>query len=142
MNPNSPTAAFRSSRQQGFTLLEILVAFVLLSMTLGVILQIFSGGLQNTAAAGHYAQAAIFADSKLAMLDSESPLVEGETHGAEGNYNWRMTIEPYQDTDDLNKLTTGRYQLYTINLRIQWQHGAHQPELEFKTYRLGVTDGP
>ena len=48
MNPGSPTeVACRSGRQRGFTLLEVLIAFVLLSLTLGVILQIFSGGLRG-----------------------------------------------------------------------------------------------
>ena len=142
MKSSSPAKATDcTGRQQGFTLLEVLVAFVLLSLTLGVILQIFSGGLRNAAAAGHYAQAAIIADSKLAMLGSEFPLIEGESHGEEGNYQWRLTIEPYHDTDELNNPTTGSNQLYAITFWVRWEHGSTNPELQFNTYRLGVADG-
>lgn len=141
MNPSKLACAIRkSSSQQGFTLLEVLVAFVLLSLTLGVILQVFSGGLRNAAAAGHYAEAAVIADSMLAKLGTELPLEEGESSGEEGKYRWSLKIEPYQERDESNNQTTGRYQLYMITLLVQWQHGAQQPELQFSTYRLGGVD--
>jgi len=141
MNPSSPAAAIgKSKQQQGFTILEVLVAFVLLSLALTVILQIFSGGLRNAAAAGHYARATIIADSKLAMLGTLFPLEEGEHTGEEENFSWRMQIEPYQEADELNNPTTGRYPLYIITLRVQWRHSIHEPELQFVTYRLAAPD--
>jgi len=128
-------------RQRGFTLLEVLVGFVLLSLTLGVILQIFSGGLRNTAAAGHYTQAAILADSKLALVGVQIPLLAGEQSGEEGDYGWRMTIAPYHDAEEADNPTNDRHQLYAITLWVEWQHGARKPELRFDTYRLGTPDG-
>jgi general secretion pathway protein I len=142
MNPgNSSQADSRARRQQGFTLLEVLIAFVLLSLTLGVILQIFSGGLRNAAAAAHYTKAAIVADSKLAMLGAEFPLVEGEMSGEDGSYVWRMTIKPDVETYELDTPTVSRYQLYSVNLVVRWRHGIREPVLQFTTYRLGSPDG-
>ena len=141
MTPSKQTCVIRrSSSQRGFTLLEVLVAFVLLSLTLGVILQVFSGGLRNATAAGHYATAAIMADSMLARVGRELPLEEGESSGEDGIYRWRLKIEPYQNDTELNQTAAGRYPLYQIILRIQWQYGAQQPELQFNTYRLGGFD--
>jgi len=142
MNPGSSgETGIDAHRQRGFTLLEVLVAFVLLSLTLGVILQIFSGGLRNAAAAAHYTKATVVADSKLAMLGAEFPLTEGEMSGEEGIYLWRMTIKPEVDVNALDNPTAGRYQLYSVTLVVRWRQGVHEPELEFATYRLGNTDG-
>ena len=142
MKPSNPTERVRKSgRQRGFTLLEVLVAFALLGLTLGVILQVFSGGLRNAAEAGNYIQAAIIADSKLALLGNEFPITAGERNGEEGIYSWRMRIEPNRDTDELSNPTTGRYQLYAITLRVQWHYGKQRPELQFMTYRLEAVDG-
>lgn len=141
MNPGSPTeVACRSGRQRGFTLLEVLIAFVLLSLTLGVILQIFSGGLRGVAAAGHYTEAVIIAESKLALLGGELPLEEGEQDGEEGAYSWHMRIEPYQETAELSKAANSPYRLYMVTLRLQWRDGIREPELEFITYRLAGQD--
>ena len=39
------------NRQRGFSLLEVLVAFAILSVSLGVLLQVFATGLRNAGVA-------------------------------------------------------------------------------------------
>lgn len=78
----------------GFSLLEVLVAFVILALTLSVMMRIFSGGLRNAALAEDYSYAMLLAESKLAEL-SVQPL-EGEAGGEfDGKYRWRSTIHPW-----------------------------------------------
>lgn len=124
-------------RQLGFTLLEVLVAFVLLSLTLGVILQIFSSGLHNVSAAKKYAQAAMLADSKLATVGTLIPLEEGEQSGEDNTFRWHMTIQPYLDPDQPPLPADNGYQLFSVVIDVRWQQGVQEPELRFSTLRLG-----
>ncbi|MCB1849338.1 MAG: prepilin-type N-terminal cleavage/methylation domain-containing protein [Gammaproteobacteria bacterium] len=140
MHPSNHRRKAHLLAQRGFTLLEVLVAFVLLGLTLGVILQIFSTGLRNTTAASHYTQAAIIADSRLALLGQQLPLVEGESEGTEGEYSWHMSVVPHLETEESEEAINQRYQLFAITLRVRWRDGAGEPELQFDTLRLGAVD--
>jgi len=50
---------------QGYSLIEVLVAFTILALTLTVLFRIFSGGLRNVDAAADYAMAVLVAEGKL-----------------------------------------------------------------------------
>lgn len=55
----------RSSRNRGFTLVEVLAAFVILAMTLGAVYASFTGGLSSESRAERAARAALVARSAL-----------------------------------------------------------------------------
>lgn len=55
----------------GFTLLEILVALTLLALAMGIIMQIFSRGVNGADLADRYAKAAMLAESRLASVGIE-----------------------------------------------------------------------
>ena len=57
-----------SGRQAGFSLLEVLVAFAILALSLGVLLQIFSRAMSTTAVSGSYSRAAAMAEARLAEV--------------------------------------------------------------------------
>ena len=52
-----------TNRQSGFSLLEVLVAFAILSMSLGVLYQAFSNSLRNVGASGDYSRAMIIGEA-------------------------------------------------------------------------------
>lgn len=87
------------SRARGFTLIEILVALAVLSLSLGVLMQIFSTGLGGARTTEARAMALRLAESKLAALGVEEPLVEGESSGRfeapfDGRFRWRVLVRP------------------------------------------------
>lgn len=86
--------------QRGFTLLEILVAFVVLALVGGALLQLFQGGLQNLARGDGYTQAALLAQSTLSQLRAEAALVPGQQQGELGDgYRYALELTPYQAAD-------------------------------------------
>ncbi len=88
----------RGSHSHGFSLLEVLVAFTLFSVALGVMMQIFSRGVNGASLADHYAKAAMYAESKLAAMGLEEALKEGTTSGKfDDDYAWQVTVKPYVD---------------------------------------------
>ena len=54
------------SSERGFSLIEMLVAMVILSLSLGVLYQAAAGAIRNARVSGEYTQAVMLAESKLA----------------------------------------------------------------------------
>ena len=89
-----PSAMPKSGR--GFSLLEVLVAFVILALILGVTMRIFSGGLRNASNVDEYQKAMLLAQSKLATIGIDTPLKTGQTFGEyESGHRWIVSIRPY-----------------------------------------------
>lgn len=71
--------------QAGFTLVEVLVALMVLSIAVVAALQLFGGGLRLARAAVDHQEATLLASEKLSELALED-LEEGATEGTEGEY--------------------------------------------------------
>ncbi len=81
----------------GFTLIEVLVSFVILAVTLGVAFEIFSAGLRGGRAAGALATATLYAESRLATVGVEERLEDGATSGDFGDgYRWRVAVRRFE----------------------------------------------
>jgi len=109
---------------RGFSLLEVLVAFVVLSLALVVLAQIFSGGLRRTGDMAEYAQALAVAESTLAATGLEDSFKEGETVGEtpDRRFRWSRMVKLWQDPDrDPNVEEVNRVQLFEVDVRVNWQ---------------------
>lgn len=89
-----------ASFQDGFSLLEILVAFAILSISLGVIFQIYSTSLVGASRSDLSSKAAIIATTQMARVGTEIDVEEGEYSGeSEEGFRWviRLTSFPLND---------------------------------------------
>ena len=85
-------------RHRGFSLLEILVAFSILALSLGILMRIFSGGLTSADVARDRFRATLLAQTLLAGLGVESTLVAGENSGAQGDqFRWKVKVAAFDD---------------------------------------------
>lgn len=125
---------------RGFSLLEVLVAFIILALALGVIMRIFSGGLGNIGTAEHYSRAVAIAESKLVAIGVESPLTEGESVGEEEHgYTWRTSVQRYEAGAQLLEGAVLQVDLYQVEVAVNWDHTATTPRtLRFVTLRAAA----
>ncbi|MFP3945093.1 MAG: prepilin-type N-terminal cleavage/methylation domain-containing protein, partial [Alphaproteobacteria bacterium] len=90
-----PSPERRGAR--GFTLVEILVAFAILTLTLTAVMQGLSGGLRILSVSHAQAQALRIAENRLAEAGRAYALTPGTETGAQGRYQWRVEITPHDD---------------------------------------------
>jgi general secretion pathway protein I len=119
-------------RFRGFTLIEVLVAFAILAVTLTALLQVFSTGLRSIMSVERYASATLLARSALAEVGTEIPLAPGERSASGGDgFAWRVRITPA-----LAPLQSpgGMVIPYQVAVTVTWPQGA----LTLTTLRLAA----
>src|SRR5688572_901092 len=82
-------------RTRGFTLIEVVVAFAILALSLGALYEAFGGSLKRSGAAAQRELAALRAESLLAEYRGSGGLLPKERRGVEGGYEWRIIVKPY-----------------------------------------------
>ena len=89
------------SRAAGFSLLEVLAAFVILALVATALFRLFSGSLRNASAADEWSRALLIAESQLDVAASVLPLKETTDRGADGTgtIQWESRVVPYTPPD-------------------------------------------
>ncbi len=81
----------------GFTLIELVAAFVIFALGFGVLLQILGGALHTTTMSADYTKAAMWAQSLLDTQGIGEPLQEGSSSGRfDDRYSWQLAITRYE----------------------------------------------
>ncbi len=121
---------------RGFSLLEVLVAFTILTMLLGALFQVFSTGLHAARSGDRYTRATVIAQSRLAALGVEDALLEGITSGTtDDEYHWRVTVSAYDD-DQLPE-TGFALQPLVVDVEVFWEEGGAPHTLTLMSMLLG-----
>ena len=131
----------RPSRAAGFTLVEVLIAFVILALALGALLPGFATGLRSLGAADGYTTAALLAESRLAAVGVEEPLAAGTTEGEfENGFRWRLDVVPLDEEIDPEGVLPVR--AYDVVLTVSWDggYGRDERSITLETLRLGPRD--
>ncbi len=124
----------RPASQAGFSLLEVLVAFAILAIILGVLLEIFSGSAQRAILAESYLKAATLAEARLNEIGREAPLAAGGLEGqTEDGFAWGLQMEPYP----IEGLDTVAQSLVPMRVRVvvAWQEQGRRHEVSAATLR-------
>jgi general secretion pathway protein I len=87
-------------RQAGFTLIEVLVALTILSISMGVLLAVFLQGLDRSRESRSESAARVLAQSLLAQADTAANPTMGSSAGKSGDMMWRLRVMPYGSTAD------------------------------------------
>lgn len=123
-------------RQGGFSLLEVLVAFAILALSLGVLMNIFARATQTTIVSSQYSQAASLIESKLATVGNAIPLEAGTIAGEpENGFEWELSILPVELSEDA--ATEPPATAYVIHGSVLWRDLGKVRRLTLSTLRLG-----
>ena len=127
------------AQTRGFTLIEVLVAFAILAVALGVLIQVFSTGLRNARVAEAYTTATLYAESMLAAVGVEEPLAAGETSGDfDERFRWRLDVQPYEIPDSDNEAAVGR--AFRVVVTVSWGDEDDPRNVTLTTLRLAPAE--
>ena len=130
------TRAAGGGARRGFTLVEVLVAFAIVGLSLAVIARIFSTGVQSSRAADAATVATLLAESSLASIGIETPLREGEDSGAlDGGFRWRSTVQRFE-SDTAEGIAPADVRLYEVSVTVSWNESESERSVSLSTLRL------
>ncbi len=140
MSAGSPRSMGR--RQGGFTLIELIAAFVIFALGFGILLQILGDAMRSTRQAQQATQAALYAQSLLDAQGIGVPLKEGSSSGDfDDTYHWQLNVLRYQPqavagaTMAPAMATPGRPELFQLELVVSWGNQYLQHHARFATLR-------
>ncbi len=118
------TSRFTTKRSRGFTLVEVLVAGVVLALSAGATGLTISNGMRSLALARDYQRAAELLDRTFTKIDMIGPariLYEGPSEGLfdedrHEKFAWQATIDSRLEGN-----------LYEVTVRILWQTPSGKP---------------
>jgi len=139
--PDSRATGTRLRRRRasaGFSLLEVVIAVVLVGVIFGAIIQAFSYSLRNISQVNVYQIALQLAQNKMnELLIDEHIIEDGVLEGSwDDNYSWRAVMET-REVDDLtvdkNRLST---RLLHIRLTVTYASEGRRREVRLFTIKL------
>jgi len=124
-------SASKTNREAGFSLLETIIALVILSLSLAALFEAYGDGLRAITAGNRHGEARLLAQSLLAEVDDK--VAPGNRQGRSNGLAWRLEITPA--TGDLaSKDAKAKWALYEVVATVRWSRGRR---IKIRTLRLG-----
>jgi len=133
----------------GFSVLEVLVAFIIVALVVTALFRLFGGALGNASAADEWTRALLVAQSRLELAAATQPLRETTDAGSDagGRITWRSAVAAYVPPDadpDLERasgsMPTRLYRV-TVDVSFPGDNGKDR-SLSLSTVKLGHRNAP
>lgn len=120
-------------------MLEVVVAFAILALSLGLLIQIFSRAMNTTALSGTYSRAATLAEARLNAVGVEIELEPGSQSGEpEDGLDWQVNIVPY----DLGDVPwEPALEPLLVTAVVYWEGARGRRRISLSTLRLTESSG-
>ena len=125
----------------GFSLLEVIVALAIMAMGFVTVLQLFSGSIRSVSLSEQYLKGTTLAHSKLGELEVNNYSVT-EYEGIfpdEKNYRWQLQVSPH--TSSLNS-KENNIQLSEVTLNVLWKEAGKTRNIEINTLKVDGATHP
>lgn len=120
--------------QGGFSLLELMVAFTLLALSIGVLMEAFGGGVNLISNAADQARVVSLARSQLNRVGREWPVEVGQHSGEWDQYRWQVVLDPYETGGGISNLRQAR--LLKVTVLVSWQDRDRQRRYTLTSLRM------
>ncbi|ALN65143.1 prepilin-type N-terminal cleavage/methylation domain protein [Lysobacter antibioticus] len=128
-----------SSRERGYTLLEVIVAFALLAMALTLLLGTLSGATRQVRWSSDAGRAALYAQSLMDQVGVGQPLKPGQRSGEfeNGRYRWTLGVAQWRDPTPASSqpVDPNALRLFEVQLAVEWGEGGGGRRLLLRTLR-------
>jgi prepilin-type N-terminal cleavage/methylation domain-containing protein len=134
--PGSGDSGYKMNRRfgnSGFTLLEVLVAILIIGIAISVVLQLFSANLQAIGVSGDYVAAVTRAESKMReILDDQNLSEKAFTETTDDGFRIDVAVIDAlrERTEDLE------VKILQIDLTIHWTKGSKEKSLTLRTMKV------
>lgn len=119
-------------RQQGLTLLELLVAFVIMAMALGMLYKASGSSARNIGETASYQRAVFLAESLLASRDVVPAEGWNET-GQSAGFSWQVRTQPY--ATPASQSNRAAPLLHALDISVAWKERDRARQIELHTLR-------
>ncbi len=123
-----------TKRQMGFSLLEVLVAFSILAVSLGILFQIYSKGAYSARLADEYANAVTIAQSRLSNVGIESLPDVGIYEDNNEKFHWVTRVKAVEEVNEWEQ----RLKLIKreVEVEVSWQSKGGIRSIKLNTLKL------
>ena len=123
-----PRQRQKPASQHGFSLLELLVAFSIMALSLGLLYRVAGGSARNVSDAVQNQQAGWLAES---LLASRSSVLEDgwNEDGESAGFKWQVRSTPFNSGINILQAVP----LHTIRLAVSWTAGSRPGQFEVVT---------
>jgi prepilin-type N-terminal cleavage/methylation domain-containing protein len=120
----------------GFTLLEVLVALVILGLAIVVSIQGFASGLRLLKLSGEHQEAMLLADLKAREITA--PTQAGRDSGSQGPFTWEREIKQVVTPDLEVEGRSLKWRQWEVDVLVRWGESRH---VSIATLRTVAGDG-
>jgi Tfp pilus assembly protein PilV len=125
----------RTMREGGFTLMEVLVAGVIMTISFVLVMQLFSGGQRLSKSSCDYTRAVVHAKDKMEEI---SPSPEAGSGEFEDGFRWEAVVEPFEtpETEGGESL----FSLLMIKVKVLWDDNDKEHSVELVSLKTVSTE--
>ena len=130
----------KSKIQNGFTLLEVVVAMAIVGLGVMTLFEALSAGLRLEMRSSDQTRAITYSRQAIdGFLIRRGIRDGGEEGSAGGRHRWSVEVRPFQESSQLSSV---RWDLKEVRLRVRYREGEREKEVELNTLRLLKKNNP